>query len=77
MDILITCNNCDTAFELTEIHEFKENEILQCPNCRAKLPKTACEDLAHLVQAYNSLQKHLTVESDLGQDTPFKVAVSD
>lgn len=77
MDILITCNNCNTAFELTEIHEFKENEILQCPNCKAKLPKEACKDLAYLVHYYNELQKHLIIENDLGQDTPFKVAVSD
>ena len=77
MKIKIACQKCGVTFELTDEHEFDENGFLVCPNCCAKFPQKAYQDLGYMMHNYAELQKQLTVESDLGTEHPFQVNFSD
>lgn len=45
MTLDLTCQACDTSFEL-ELTELLDEPRLQCPSCEARVPKAAAEALS-------------------------------
>ena len=45
MTLDLTCQACDTSFEL-EVADLLDEPKLQCPNCDARVPRAAAEALS-------------------------------